>query len=130
MNKLLSYARHRILWCLLLAFALMPVVSLADTMDEEIDYLISSVGRSGCAFIRNGKRFLGRDARAHLRSKRRRNAHLIDSTEEFIEKIASESSTSGKPYLIRCGSRQQEAANAWFTALLENHRGSGSHGAK
>ncbi len=125
MNKLLSYARHRILGCLLLAFALMPVVSLADTMDEEIDYLISSVGRSGCTFIRNGKRYSGRDARAHLRSKRRRNAHLIDSTEEFIEKIASESSTSGKPYLIRCGRQQQETANAWFTALLEKHRGSG-----
>ncbi len=84
MNKLLSYARHRILGCLLLAFALMPVVSLADTMDEEIDYLISSVGRGGCAFIRNGERYSGRDARAHLRSKRRRNAHLIDSNEEFI----------------------------------------------
>ncbi len=128
MNKLISYHRHRIC-CLLLAFALMPVDSLADTMDEEIDYLISSVGRSGCTFIRNGVRYSGRDARAHLRSKRRRNAHLIDSTEEFIEKIASESSTSGKPYLIRCGSRQQEAANAWFTALLETHRGSGFSGA-
>lgn len=125
MNELLSYARHRILWCLLLAFALIAVDSLADTMDEEIDYLISSVGRSGCAFIRNGKRYSGRDARAHLRSKRRRNAHLIDSTEEFVEKIASKSSTSGKPYLIRCGRRQQETANEWFTALLEKHRKNG-----
>ena len=111
--------------CLLLALALMPVVSLAETMNEEIDYLIASVGRDGCTFIRNDRRYSGREAREHLRSKRQRNAQLIDSTEEFIKNIASESSTSGAPYLIRCRRQQQLTANEWFTALLEDHRESG-----
>ena len=115
----------KVLCCVLLSLVLLPVAALAEPMNEEIDYLISSVGKSGCAFIRNGKRYSGRDARAHLRSKRRRNAHLIESTEGFIEKIASESSTSGKPYLIRCRRQQQETANAWFTALLIKLRGNG-----
>ncbi|HJO10955.1 MAG: DUF5329 family protein [Gammaproteobacteria bacterium] len=110
---------------LLFAFALMPAVSLADTMDDEIDYLIGSVGRDGCTFIRNNMRYSGREAREHLRSKRERNAQLIGSTEEFIEKIASGSSTSGRPYLIRCRRQQQLTANEWFTALLEEHRDSG-----
>ncbi|MCH7816182.1 MAG: DUF5329 family protein, partial [Proteobacteria bacterium] len=55
--------------CLLLALALMPAVSLADTMNQEIDYLIGSVGRNGCTFIRNDRQYSGRDAREHLRSK-------------------------------------------------------------
>jgi hypothetical protein len=84
-------------FCILIALALLPAPTLADTKDDEIDYLISSVGKSGCTFIRNGKRYSGRDARAHLKSKRRHNAHLIDSAEDFIEKLASKSSTSGKP---------------------------------
>ncbi len=108
--------------CLLLALALMPAVSLADTMNEEIDYLIASVGRSGCTFVRNDRRYSGRDAREHLQSKRRRNAQLIDSTQDFIEKIASESSTSGRPYLISCRGQQQQNANEWFKALLEKRR--------
>ena len=111
--------------CLLFTLALIPAVSLAGTMDEEIDYLIDSVGRGGCTFIRNDRRYSGRDAREHLQSKRQRNAQLIDTTEEFIEKIASESSTSGEPYLISCRGQQQQTANEWFTALLEKHRGSG-----
>jgi hypothetical protein len=107
---------------LLLVFALQPAVTLASLMDEEIDYLISAVGKGGCAFIRNGNKFTGRDARAHLKSKRRRNAHIIDSTEEFIEKIASQSATSGKPYLISCRGENQQNARDWFTAMLAQHR--------
>ncbi len=91
-------------------------------MDDEIDYLISSVGKIGCTFIRNGKRYSGKDARAHLKSKRRRNAHLIDSTEEFIEKIASKSSTSGKVYVISCNGEDQQTAGKWFAAVLGKYR--------
>ena len=101
----------------------MPVATLADTMDDEIDYLISSVGISGCTFIRNGKRYSGKDARGHLNSKRRRNAHLIDSAEEFIEKLASKSSMSGKSYLISCNGEEQQTAGEWFTAMLASYRG-------
>ncbi len=106
-------------WLILLIF---PLFALADPMNEEIDYLISSVGKNGCTFIRNGDKYTGKDARAHLNSKRRRNAHIIDSTEEFIEKIASQSATSGKPYLIRCKGENQRNAGEWFTALLLQSR--------
>lgn len=95
----------------------------ADTMDDEIDYLIGSVGRSHCVFIRNGKRYTGSDGRAHLRSKLRLNARHIDSTEEFIEKIASRSVMSGKPYLIRCRGEGKQPLGEWLTALLAEYRG-------
>ena len=107
---------------LLFSLALIPAVSLADTMDEEIDYLINSVGRDGCSFIRNDRRYSGREARQHLRSKRELNAHLIESTKDFIEKLASTSATTREPYLIRCRGQQQQTANAWFSALLDKRR--------
>lgn len=105
------------------AITFMSAAVFADTTEDEIDYLISSVGKSGCAFIRNGKRYSGRDARAHLKSKRRANARLIHSTEEFIEKIASKSSMSGKPYLISCKGQERQTAGEWFTELLMKYRG-------
>jgi len=103
-----------------LAWTLPP--AFADAKNDEISYLINSVGKSGCTFIRNGKRYTGKDARQHLRSKRKLNAHLIHSAEDFIEKIASRSSTSGQPYMISCRGKEQQTANAWFTRLLVLHR--------
>ena len=106
----------------LAAMTLFAGVSLADTMDDEIDYLLSEIGKSHCTFIRNGKRYSGQDARAHIRSKYRYNAELVHSTEEFIEKIASESSMSGKPYLIRCSGQDEQRVGEWFTGLLADYR--------
>lgn len=91
-------------------------------MDDEIDYLIESFSQSHCIFIRNGKRYTSRDARRHLRSKNRLNSHLIDSTEEFIEKIASRSVTSGKPYLIDCRGADAQPLGDWLAERLADYR--------
>lgn len=104
------------------ALAVLSATAFADTKNDEISYLINSVGKNGCVFIRNGERFSGKEAREHLRSKRKRNAHLIHSAEDFIEKIASRSSTSGQPYMISCRGKEQQTANEWFTRLLALHR--------
>ena len=106
----------------LAAILFFPFASVADTMDEEINYLLNAVGESACTFIRNGKGHSARDARAHLNSKRRRNADLFDSAEVFIEKIASKSSMSGQPYLIRCKGKDQQTAAEWFTNQLAQYR--------
>lgn len=110
----------------MVALFLLPAGSPADTTDDEIDYLIDSVSQSHCVFIRNGKRYTGRDARQHLRSKNRLNSHLIDTTEEFIEKIASRSVMSGKPYLIACRGADEQPLGDWLTARLADYRHSRS----
>ncbi len=109
-------------FCILLSLAICSATAYADTKNDEISYLINSVGKNGCVFIRNGERFSGKEAREHLRSKRKRNAHLIHSAEDFIKKIASRSETSGEPYLISCRGEEQQLANEWFTRLLVLHR--------
>ena len=39
----------------------------------------------------------------------------------FADKLASESSWTGKPYRIRCDGEEVNAGD-WFTALLTEHR--------
>jgi len=104
------------------ALLLSSPVSSAESMNYEISRLISSVGRNGCTFIRNGEKYRGRAARDHLRSKKERNEQIIGSTEEFIEKIASESAATGQPYLIQCRGQEERTVSEWFTALLEKNR--------
>jgi hypothetical protein len=107
---------------LFIGSAMLPHASEPASVDEEIDFLIGSVGTDGCSLIRNGEKYSTRAARQHLRSKRRRNAHLIDSTESFIHKIASRSATSGDPYLISCRGKPEQNAADWFTAQLAARR--------
>lgn len=98
-------------------------VYAADEADvtAEIDYLLAEVGASRCVFIRNGREHNARAAREHLASKRRRGRRYFDTTEEFIDRLASKSSMSGKAYLIRCGD-ETVAAKAWFTSRLDAYR--------
>lgn len=110
------------LGCILLTVTLISATSHADTKNDEISYLINSIGKSGCAFVRNGERYSGKEARQHLRSKRKRNAHLVHSAEDFIKKIASRSETSGQLYMISCRGKDPQTANEWFTKLLALHR--------
>ena len=97
-------------------------IAFSATMDEEIDFLLDTVVNSDCVFTRNGKDHAAEDARDHLQMKRKRGARYFDSSEEFIERLASKSSWSGKPYFIQCGDEPRVTAKEWFTTLLEQHR--------
>jgi hypothetical protein len=99
----------------------MPAAYAEDTMNLEIDYLLDTVAASGCIFIRNGSEHDAVSARGHLNLKRRRGKRYFSSADEFIDRLASSSSWSGKPYHIRCGEEEQ-LAKEWFTAVLEDYR--------
>lgn len=93
-----------------------------EAMEQEIDYLLNNVVSSHCVFIRNGKEHDGEAARDHLNMKRRGGKRYFSTTEEFIERLASSSSWSGKPYYISCGGAEAEPAGDWFMALLQEYR--------
>jgi len=94
----------------------------ASTLDVEVAYLIDEVSESGCSFVRNGKEHTASEAADHLRMKARRGKRYYDTTEEFIDRIASKSSWSGKPYAIQCGDEPSVAAADWFTRVLSEYR--------
>ena len=91
----------------------------------EIDHLREYLSSSGCEFERNGKWHDAASARKHIDRKYR---HLLDreqvtSAEQFIERAAARSSTSGKSYRVRCGSGAPVEAARWFGQELTRHRG-------
>jgi hypothetical protein len=104
----------------LLAFA--PSMVRADQTATEIDYLLSTIGQSDCVFVRNGKEYDAQDAEAHLRMKYRRGKRYAPTTEKFIERLASMSSMSKKPYFIECGEEQRVPSGQWLTNLLSQYR--------
>jgi hypothetical protein len=93
-----------------------------QAMTVEVGYLIESVSESGCKFVRNGKEHTASEAADHLRMKARKGKRYYDTTEEFIERIASKSSWSGKPYLIQCVDTPAVTAGDWFTRVLAEFR--------
>lgn len=102
-------------------FVLAPIIGAAETMNVEIDYLLETVAESDCTFIRNGKEYAAIAARDHLQMKRERGRKYYESTEQFIDRIASKSSWSGKPYMIRCADTEITASE-WFTRALADFR--------
>lgn len=97
---------HRLRAVLALAL-IAPGVALAapsDTARREIAGLIGALDGSSCRFQRNGSWHDAAEARAHLQ---RKYDYLlkkdkVDTAEQFIERAASQSSMSGKPYRIAC----------------------------
>lgn len=100
----------------------MSTVAFADDTDAEIEYLVSTIGASDCTFIRNGKRHDAHDAEAHLRMKYRRGKRYAPTAEKFIERLASASSMSKKPYYIECDGQEALPSGEWLTAQLHEYR--------
>jgi hypothetical protein len=84
-----------------------------------IDALIAAVERmADAAFIRNGLTYDSTVAAEFLRRKWRAQADRVGSAEDFIEKVASFSSTSGRPYLIRFGDGRVFPCSVFLRAEL------------
>ena len=83
-----------------------------------IELLLAEVESSGLAFIRNGKEHSPEEAAAHLRRKWRYAGSKIKTPEQFIDNVASKSSTTGKPYLIRLEDGSTVKAGDWLRERL------------
>ncbi len=85
----------------------------------EIEYLLDYVSTSGCRFIRNGSAHDPADAADHLRLKYSRGKRYVNSAEQFIDRLASESSWTGKPYSVDCNGRTEPSRDWLYRALTE-----------
>jgi hypothetical protein len=100
---------------------------LSPAVRTEIDALISKLEASGCEVNRNGTWYAGAEAKSHLL---RKLSYLeergsVQSTEQFIELAASSSSTTGQPYLVKCGSAAPVQSGEWFSSQLKAMRSDG-----
>ena len=71
------------------------------TEPQKIEYLIAFIAKQDGAFVRNGSEYTPAQAAEHLRMKWKKGGSAIKTANDFIEKLATSSSMSGKPYLIR-----------------------------
>lgn len=105
---------------LLLALAVASPAGAEDA-PREIRFLLDSVGDSGCTFTRNGKDHTAAEARDHLAMKYRRAGSRVTTAEAFIDRLASASSWTGEPYLIRCDGAQMRSRE-WLNDRLREYR--------
>lgn len=107
-----------------LGFAAVCHADPAPQMQAEVDFLLSAVAGSGCDFFRNGTWYDAKAAAAHLRSKYEAllKRDLIRDSDDFIDRAASQSSLSGRPYAIRCGSDASIPTRQWFSRELAYYR--------
>ena len=110
-----------------LLFSAFSMADAGDAADQEIGFLITSVEESGCVFVRNGDEHSSEDAADHLRLKYRRGKRYAGSAEQFIERLASESSWTGKPYYIQCADTGKHLSKDWLTDQLTGFRASQTH---
>ena len=114
-------------WLLLLVLLLPSLLAAptraADdaTTAAEIGYLLDFVATSGCTFIRNGSRNDPEAAADHLRLKYSNGKRYVNSAEQFIDRLASESSWSGKPYTVECQGTT-EPSQTWLNRALADYR--------
>lgn len=95
-----------------------------DATRAEIAHLLQHLESSGCQFQRNGSWFAPTRAAAHLNQKYEYllKKGLVTSAETFIERAATQSSASGKPYSVKCGDTAAVPSAAWLKEELERFR--------
>lgn len=115
----------RLILCLAIVLASRAVADEPGTVArKEISHLISHLGSSGCQFQRNGSWYTSSQAVSHLTRKYEYllKRGLVPSAEAFIQRAATESSVSGKPYLVKCGQAPPVPSAAWLREELAKFR--------
>jgi len=104
--------------------AIAPAGALAtpdDAAQHEIDHLLDFVAASNCTFVRSGEKFSSQQARDHLAMKYNFVKFRLSTADEFVKYLATESSTTGEPYMVICD-RKERPSGAWLSDELRRFR--------
>ena len=121
MHRTIRPLRLSVLIFLVSALLAFPATATAVAPEEQtrIDALLDAVGRqSDLVFIRNGSEHTAEEAVSHLKRKLRSAGSRISTAEEFIDHLATSSSFSDKPYMVRQPGHPAEPAGPFFHRLL------------
>ncbi|WP_058912830.1 YfeK family protein [Entomohabitans teleogrylli] len=96
-----------------------PVWAALNAHEEaRINAMLAELAKQqDIVFVRNGSEHNSAEAVSHLQLKLKNTRKRINSAEQFVDKVASSSSISGKPYLVKRGD-QQENAQVFLRRLL------------
>ncbi len=101
-------------------FWLVPAQVHAEEEKGKIEGLIQHIeGLKDANFIRNGKEYDAKNAAKFLRGKWQSKEKEIKTAADFIDKAASVSSSTGKPYLIRFGDGREVKCGEYLKEQLK-----------
>ncbi len=110
-----------------MVFAATPLWADWNEEQAKIDFLLDEIDTVEGVFIRNNTEYPPGKAVEHLKMKMEKAMQSWFApdkdkwtAETFIEKIASKSSMSGKPYKIRFKTGETVNAGEWLHKRLEN----------
>ena len=97
------HRRHLLAWAVVACLGNAPALAAPTALEQSrIERLIHHVEtQKGVAFIRNGREYTAQEAAKFLRGKVEANGKDVSTAREFIDRIATRSSTSGALYQIR-----------------------------
>jgi hypothetical protein len=96
---------------------------ISPAEEKQVEALIATIERkTDATFIRNGRSFGAAAAAEFLRRKWRHREADVGSADDFIEKVASFSSTTGQPYLIRFSDGRETPCSIFLRTELSDLR--------
>jgi hypothetical protein len=119
----MAIVRLRLFAVFFWAIGITPAVyaqSISSGEKQKIEALIKYVAEMNDAkFVRNGASYDAKSAATFLRRKWAANDSAVKTARDFIDKIASVSGTSGKPYIIRFQDGREVKSRDMLLAALE-----------
>jgi hypothetical protein len=88
------------------------------TMRERIEALIRAMETSDAVFVRGGKEYSGKEAAEHIRGKYEAARKIVKSVDEFIDRVAGASWTTGEEYRVRPPGGEETGAKSWLREQL------------
>lgn len=108
--------------CLAIALlmALPAYAKLTAHEEARINAMLEALAqKKDLVFVRNGDAHTCDEAVAHLRLKLGNTRNRIDTAEQFIDNVASSSSITGKPYIVKIPGQHDENAKPYLHRLIE-----------
>jgi hypothetical protein len=108
----------------LLGLAATAMAATPTVAQTEVHYLLAYIESSECEFYRNGAAYDAAHAAAHLRSKYASMdaAGRIPTAEDFIDRVASRSSLTGRNYDVQCAGQERRWTAPWLRDVLARLR--------
>lgn len=107
--------------CALVALLLtLPAWAKLNTHEEaRINAMLEALSQQKeLVFVRNGDEHTCDEAVSHLKLKLGNTRNRIDTAEQFIDKVASSSSITGKPYIVKIPGKSDENAQPYLHTLI------------
>ena len=98
-------------------------VAHVSSARERIDALIRAVEASDAVFVREGKEYSGKEAGSHIRAKYESVQAVVRTVDDFIDRVAGASWTSGQEYRVKRADGGETGAKTWLRDELRRIEG-------